>query len=82
MASGRRQFIFSADLSGSDLTKYKETVSKTKAVTMIRNTNPLLLDDLQDGSSFAVEVFFADGRFAIKYSIVQSLTPQAATPMF
>lgn len=64
MASGRRQFIFSADLSQTDLARYQEAVSASKAVMMLRNTeaDKLLLDDIRDGSTFAAEVF-EKGRF-------------------
>lgn len=57
MASGRQQFIFSADLSSQDLPEYKRAVASSKAAVLLRNTQPMLLNDIADGATFSAEIF-------------------------
>lgn len=50
MASGRRQIILSADVEG-DIRQVKHAHERVQAV-IVHNTEPLLLDDIVDGTSF------------------------------
>ena len=60
MASGRRQFIFSADISESGLKHHKEAKRSEQAQSFLRNSKPLLIDDIVNGSSFEAEITFKE----------------------
>jgi hypothetical protein len=56
MASGRRQFIFSGDLSPQDLSTLKNVRAGTSDLPIIQTDNEMLLDDIKEGSSFSATV--------------------------
>lgn len=63
MASGRRQFIFSADISESVLGRHKRAKDRAQENSFLRNIKPLLIDDIVNGSSFEAEINLGSRSF-------------------
>lgn len=61
MASGRRQFIFSAELSEETRAQFKKFKGADDSPAFMRNVKPLFLDDIEDGCSFQAEIYTKKG---------------------
>ncbi|KIJ33123.1 hypothetical protein M422DRAFT_264995 [Sphaerobolus stellatus SS14] len=68
MASGRRQIILSVDVEG-DLSRVTHANEKVQAL-IVHNTEPLLLDDIVDGSSFEGVLSVGHRRTGYKIKVI------------
>lgn len=59
MASGRRQIILTAEISSDDMKEYvKARTANPNKFVMLRNTEPMLLDDIIDGKIFEASMIY------------------------
>lgn len=61
MASGRRQFIFSAEITEEAQAQFKKLKGTNDSPAFMRNVKPLFLDDIEDGYSFQAEIYTKKG---------------------
>ena len=57
MASGRRQFIFSADAPTDTLSQFRKLKASLDSPAFMKNVNPVLVDHIIDGYAFDAEIY-------------------------